>query len=107
MVSELDTDKKRSVAKAGIVAEKIRITLAQPYMLTSRQEIETTIVHYCTSSIGVVLFLGQESTQKEILKCADMAMYQAEQGGRNTIRFFDECLEEKSLSAPPPPFPQQ
>jgi len=47
------------------------------------------VEHHCTSSIGMVLFIDHESSQKDILKCADIAMYQAKNGGRNTIRFFD------------------
>ncbi len=91
MLSELDADKERSVALAGIVAEKIRVTLAEPYLLTCKQEgcVETTVEHHCTSSIGVVLFSNYEASQEDILKWADMAMYQAKYGGRNIIRFFD------------------
>jgi len=86
----LDVDKELSVAQAGIVAEKIRVTLAEPYLLTCKQEgdVETTVEHHCTSSIGVVLFVDHEASQEDILKWADMAMYQAKEDGRNTTRFF-------------------
>jgi len=36
MLSELDMDKELSVARAGVVAEKIRVTLAEPYLLTRK-----------------------------------------------------------------------
>jgi len=91
MLSELDTDKEKSVARAGIIAERIRITLAEPYLLTRKQEGGTDIVikHYSTASIGLMMFFDHETSQEDILKGADIAMYQAKEGGRNTIRFFD------------------
>lgn len=91
MLYELAVDKKLSIEKAGIVAEKIRRTLAEPYLLARKHEgeAETTVEHHCTSSIGVVLFLNHDASQVDILKWADMAMYQAKANGRNVIRFFD------------------
>ena len=84
-------DKKLSIEKAGIVAEKIRRTLAEPYLLARKHEgeVETTVEHHCTSSIGVVLFKNHDASQVDILKWADMAMYQAKANGRNVIRFFE------------------
>ncbi|MBN1829770.1 MAG: GGDEF domain-containing protein [Deltaproteobacteria bacterium] len=92
LLSELDADKERSIALVGIVAERIRVTLAEPYLLTPKREdsvAATTVEHHCTSSIGVVLFINHESSQEDIIKWADTAMYQAKEGGRNMIRFFD------------------
>ncbi|MDE2310500.1 MAG: GGDEF domain-containing protein [Betaproteobacteria bacterium] len=92
LLSELDVDKAESTTQAGIVAEKIRIILAEPYVLTIQHECEAetiTVVHHCTSSIGVVVFINHESNAEDILKLADMAMYQAKENGRDLIRFFD------------------
>ena len=96
LLSELDTDKAKSIVEAGIVAEKIRVALAEPYVLTIAQNgiaqsdiAQTTVAHHCTSSIGVVLFRNHEFSTDEILKRADLAMYRAKKGGRNLIRFFD------------------
>jgi diguanylate cyclase (GGDEF)-like protein len=88
MLSDLDVDKELSVAQAGIVAEKIRITLAEPYLLTCKYDgnIETTVEHHCTASIGLVLFIDHEASQEDILKWADIAMYQAKVAGRNITR---------------------
>lgn len=79
MLSDLDVDKKLSVAQAGIVAAKIRITLAEPYLLTCRYDgnVETTVGHHCTASIGFALSIDHEASQEDILKWADIAMYQA------------------------------
>ena len=92
MLSELDVDKTESTKQAGIVAEKIRATLDEPYVLKIQHEgkAETTVEYHCTSSIGVVLFINHEAGTEDIIKWADMAMYQAKEGGGNLIRFFDE-----------------
>ena len=33
------------------------------------------------------MFLGTEKTGEEVLKCADLAMYQAKDSGRNRMQF--------------------
>jgi diguanylate cyclase (GGDEF)-like protein/PAS domain S-box-containing protein len=91
MLTELDAGKVESTAQAGLVAEKIRIILAEPYALNVRQagKAETTVKHHCTSSIGVVLFINHEDSPEDVIKWADMAMYQAKDDGRNLIRFYN------------------
>ncbi|MGC2048290.1 MAG: diguanylate cyclase [Gallionella sp.] len=98
LLSELDSDNAQSVTEAGIVAEKIRVALAEPYILLLRQQDmeETTITHRCTSSIGVVMFIDHEFSADDILKHADFAMYQAKDSGRNAIRFFHSPSPIKS-----------
>ena len=97
MLGELDADKAESATQAGIVAEKIRATLAEPYVLKleheAKTETETTVEHHCTSSIGVVLFIDHAASTEEIIKWADMAMYQAKEAGGNLIRFYDSTGE--------------
>jgi diguanylate cyclase (GGDEF)-like protein/PAS domain S-box-containing protein len=90
MLGELDTDKTESMTQAGSVAEKIRATLAEPYtMPTQQDDSDMAIGHYCTSSIGVVLFANDENSAEDLLEWSDMAMYKAKRDGRNLIRFND------------------
>ncbi|HOP39987.1 MAG TPA: sensor domain-containing diguanylate cyclase [Geobacteraceae bacterium] len=106
MVGELDTDRMQSKEKAGIIAEKIRVALAEPYLLKRLDDSgkETAIEHHCTSSIGVVLFKGHDAGHEEIFKCADMAMYEAKAAGRNKICFHDsDSNHESSARCKVPP----
>jgi len=91
MLTELGTNKKSSIAQTGIVAEKIRAILARPYKLTLQHEgeAETAVVYHCTASIGVVMFINHEYRPDDLLKRADMVMYQAKESGRNQVRFFN------------------
>ena len=90
LLSELDADEQQSRTNAGMVAEKIRAALAEPYLLIREQQgaTDTAVKHRCTSSIGTALFIGNELSPEEILKRADKAMYQAKEDGRNMVRFF-------------------
>ncbi|MFA7280255.1 MAG: diguanylate cyclase [Sterolibacterium sp.] len=91
MLSELNSSQDASKTQARIVAEKIRASLAEPYQLVVRHEgeAETTIEHRCTVSIGVALFIDHEASQEDIIKWADMAMYEAKDAGRNLVRFSE------------------
>lgn len=90
-LSELDRDKAESTRRAAIVAEKIRASLAEPYLLTIRQngKADLAIEHRCTASIGVVLF-DNHANREDILKQADVAMYQAKAAGRDRVSFSDQ-----------------
>jgi diguanylate cyclase (GGDEF)-like protein/hemerythrin-like metal-binding protein/PAS domain S-box-containing protein len=88
MLSELKEDQSESKAGAGIIAEKIRARLSEPYRLKVKQDgnAELAVEHRCTSSIGVEVFSHQAS-REDVLKRADMAMYEAKKAGRNCVVF--------------------
>jgi diguanylate cyclase (GGDEF)-like protein len=91
LLGELDEDYELSAAQARVVAEKIRMALAAPFLLERKGEgqEEARVECHCTASIGVALFMGHDAGKDDILKWADMAMYQAKESGRNDVRFFD------------------
>ncbi len=78
-LGEIETKAKKTTLT---IAEKIRHSLAEPYRLNINREIVT---HQCSSSIGVVNFIGSTQSQSDLFKKADDAMYQAKNNGRNTI----------------------
>ncbi len=68
------------------MGEKILRALGQPYSLAAHQ-------HHCSASIGAVLFWGQHTPLDELLKQADLAMYDAKAAGRGILRFFDPQMQ--------------
>ncbi len=91
MLEGLSKDQSDAAAQAKGIGEKILNELNHPYNMADR-------VHHSTPSIGATLFLGSEKSVDELLKQADIAMYQAKTAGRNTLRFFDPDMQA-SLAA--------
>lgn len=97
MLTELDTDPQESSALAKRVAEKIRATLAEPYVLSTRQSGDENLIrHRCTASIGIVLFVNHLISLEEVMRRADAAMYLAKDAGRNTVYFMQQSRDEQS-----------
>ena len=90
VLSNLNEAEALARSEALAVAEKIRVTLEQPYLLqvVGAGAQEQTISHRCSCCVGVALFLGENESQNAVLKRADDAMYQAKQAGRNTVRYL-------------------
>lgn len=90
VLGELDVDLDKSITDAGIIAEKIRTAIAQPYVLekSSKKAASQTVNHRCTASIGVILFMNHDQSEEEVLKLADIAMYRAKDKGRDGIYFY-------------------
>lgn len=86
VLENLSEDMHKSATQTEIVGEKILTTLNQRYHLASH-------VHHSTPSIGVTLFVNHQITLDELLKRADLAMYQAKAAGRNTLRFYDPEMQ--------------
>jgi diguanylate cyclase (GGDEF)-like protein len=90
LLNELDVDKTESTSQARHVAEKIRASLAEPYRLVVKNDndADRLIQHHSTASIGVEVFLNHQESREQLLKCADVAMYQAKDAGRNRIHIY-------------------
>ena len=71
---------------ARIVSARILARLGEPYVLSGH-------LHHSTCSIGVTLFGRAPWSVSELLKQADLAMYQAKNSGRNTVCFFDPEMQ--------------
>ncbi|NDP37265.1 MAG: EAL domain-containing protein [Rhodoferax sp.] len=86
MLHGLDRDLAQATAQVEQVGKKIMEQLNQAYRLGSAE-------HHSTPSIGATLFGNQQQRLEELLKQADLAMYEAKAAGRNTLRFFDPTMQ--------------
>jgi len=87
MLEELSTQAIESATQTKTVGEKILAALNRPYRLASHE-------YHCTASIGATLFSDHHQSGEELLKRADIALYQAKNSGRNTMRFFNPKMQE-------------
>ncbi len=89
ILSALSTDKTESASLTQSIAEKICAAISKPYVLVIQPgaDMRATVEHHCTASIGISLFVDHEAKPEDILRWADLAMYQAKEVGRNAIRF--------------------
>lgn len=86
ILQDLSEDESQAAIQAEAVCSKIISVVNQPYHLES-------YLYHSSTSIGVCLFRNQEITVDELLKRADIAMYQAKNAGRNTMRFYDPTMQ--------------
>ncbi|MBI2750577.1 MAG: EAL domain-containing protein [Burkholderiales bacterium] len=86
VLTGLSVAKDEAVIDSEGVAHKILDVLSQPYQLHD-------LSYASTACIGIVLFQGERESMDELLKKADVGMYQAKSAGRNVARFFDSAIQ--------------
>ena len=87
LLEDLSEQVIEAAEQAEAIGKKILAVLNQPYQLAAHK-------YHSTPSIGVTLFNGHQQAMDELMQQADIAMYQAKQDGRNTLRFFDPKMQE-------------
>ena len=86
MLEDIKGEAKHAAALADEVGEKILAALNRPYLIREHE-------FHNTASIGINLFVDRSTSADELLKYADIAMYQAKAAGRNALRFFDPEMQ--------------
>jgi predicted signal transduction protein with EAL and GGDEF domain len=86
VLEDLEPSTHGAASQADSVGKKILYTLNQPYDLAGRE-------HHSSPSMGITLFDAHSNSVDDLLKQADLAMYQAKAAGRNTLRFFDVSMQ--------------
>jgi len=86
MLEDLSKTPREAAAQAESVGKKILYALNLPYDLAGHE-------YHNTPSLGVTLFADHQNNADELMKRADLAMYQAKAAGRNTLRFFDPEMQ--------------
>jgi len=85
LLEDLSAEAEVAAMLTKRVGEKVLDALARPYSFDGYE-------HHCTASIGIRLYRERE-TIEELLRHADLAMYQAKKAGRNTLCFFDPAMQ--------------
>ncbi|MEQ1527939.1 MAG: EAL domain-containing protein [Methylococcales bacterium] len=86
MLENLDEKPEQAAIQAELVGKNIQNMLNKPYVLAD-------LDYHCTASIGITLFYDHVVSVDELLRHADIAMYQAKQRGRNNVCFFDPSMQ--------------
>ena len=72
------------------IIHAIKALFAKPWMLKGGS-------YYCTMSMGVVQFTADGTTAEELIKKADLALYDAKCAGKNRVSFYAENVESNSV----------
>lgn len=86
LLTGLSEQSAQTLHRTKQVGEHILETLNTPYELAGQ-------VYLSSPSIGVAMFGQENRTVQELLRHADLAMYQAKAAGRNGLRFFDPAMQ--------------
>lgn len=86
MLEDLASHNPEAATQARRIGEKILDRLNYPYELATHS-------YHNTPSVGAVLFGNGHLTAADLLKQADIAMYQVKLHGRNDLCFFDPQMQ--------------
>ncbi len=86
LLADLGVSETEATTQAGLLGEEILQTLCEPYQVG-----QATV--NSSPSIGVVMYQGEQTRPEELLKQADIALYQAKDAGRRTLCFFDPAIQ--------------
>lgn len=86
VVGSLGPDREEAMQRLGLVAEAIRLRIAEPYRLDAGPaRRDGPIEHRVTASIGATVALGEAADLHAMLQRADAAMYRAKAAGRDRV----------------------
>lgn len=86
LLENLSEHALEAARQAEVIAHKILTMLSKPYTLAKHK-------HHSSASIGITVIGNKKTDIEEVLKQADIAMFQAKKNGRNTFCFFDHKMQ--------------
>ncbi len=87
LLENLGSDDLQAATEIEVISNKILNAISQQYQLDLHS-------YRITASIGSVIFHGRDAGFDELLKQAEIAMYQAKESGRSALCFFDPQMQE-------------
>jgi diguanylate cyclase (GGDEF)-like protein/PAS domain S-box-containing protein len=78
------------VDDVGLIAKKLLSTLAEPFDVAGRQM-------HISASVGISLYPRDGRDPGALLRCADIAMYQAKDEGGDAFRFFAPEMNQRAM----------
>jgi len=74
--------------RARETAERILASLDQPFIITATE-------HRTGASIGIAMYPEHALDREDLLRCADIAMYESKRQGRNRATVFEPALDTR------------
>lgn len=87
VLEDLPVDPLEAGRSTEQVGGTILAALRTPFYL-NEQDFHVTV------SMGAVVFSGQNDSVEELLKRAELALYQAKSAGRDSLQFFDPSMQQ-------------
>jgi EAL domain-containing protein (putative c-di-GMP-specific phosphodiesterase class I) len=87
VLEALSEDPMEAATQTKMIGEKLLAAFSDPFLVDG---------HDCRSScsVGATVISGTQSTIEELMKQADIAMYQAKKSGRHSLLFFDSTMQD-------------
>jgi diguanylate cyclase (GGDEF)-like protein len=79
-----------STREAESIASRILAVMQEPFMVAGR-------TLYLSASIGIVNGWGQYQSPEDVIRDADIAMYEAKESGRGCYRFFNGNMRNRVI----------
>ncbi len=76
-------------SKINNIIEEVKTIFSKPWFLKNAD-------YYCTMSMGVVEFPEAGDSVHDLIKKADVAMYEAKKGGKNRVVYYSDQLSDES-----------
>lgn len=71
-------------SELGRIANKVKDMFNKPWYLMETE-------YFCTMSMGIAVFPDDSKDVHEIIRLADIAMYESKKNGKNGYTFYDSC----------------
>lgn len=72
------------------IANKVKEIFNKPWYLMETE-------YFCTMSMGIAVFPDDSKDVHEIIRMADIAMYESKKNGKNGYSFYDVCNKQNSV----------